>query len=116
RPEAKVLYFQRPKALPAGPFPNACAIHNKTKRLSALTYTTNFFEWSAKSMVFRKWKTPASRCGASGHAIHCAVQRSLAQSACAADWPRPPARSEEHTSELQSRGHLVCRLLLEKQK
>src|SRR5437870_7551540 len=26
------------------------------------------------------------------------------------------ARSEEHTSELQSRGHLVCRLLLEKTK
>src|SRR6266508_6971290 len=25
-------------------------------------------------------------------------------------------RSEEHTSELQSRGHLVCRLRLEKQK
>src|SRR5437870_11021471 len=34
--------------------------------------------------------------------------------------PRPEARargrSEEHTSELQSRGHLVCRLLLEKKK
>src|SRR5207253_5558270 len=38
--------------------------------------------------------------------------------------PRPPRakghgqypRSEEHTSELQSRGHLVCRLLLEKKK
>src|SRR5437660_2460644 len=36
---------------------------------------------------------------------------------------RPPSRcasrrrrSEEHTSELQSRGHLVCRLLLEKKK
>src|SRR5690625_6709240 len=27
---------------------------------------------------------------------------------------RDAARSEEHTSELQSRGHLVCRLLLEK--
>src|SRR5690625_389367 len=27
-----------------------------------------------------------------------------------------PARSGEHTSELQSRGHLVCRLLLEKKK
>src|SRR5690625_7030228 len=26
------------------------------------------------------------------------------------------ARSEEHTSELQSRGHLVCRHLLEKKK
>src|SRR5436305_8968329 len=31
--------------------------------------------------------------------------------------PRPPDwRSEEHTSELQSRPHLVCRLLLEKKK
>src|SRR5205809_4072353 len=33
--------------------------------------------------------------------------------------PRPPdttIRSEEHTSELQSRLHLVCRLLLEKKK
>src|SRR3989442_8781750 len=32
---------------------------------------------------------------------------------------RPPmheSRSEEHTSELQSRPHLVCRLLLEKKK
>src|SRR5437870_7288597 len=28
---------------------------------------------------------------------------------------RPRLRSEEHTSELQSRGHLVCRLLLEKE-
>src|SRR3712207_7159653 len=31
--------------------------------------------------------------------------------------PAPPApRSEEHTSELQSRQYLVCRLLLEKKK
>src|SRR5439155_222348 len=29
---------------------------------------------------------------------------------------RERLRSEEHTSELQSRGHLVCRLLLEKKK
>src|SRR3989442_4564481 len=28
----------------------------------------------------------------------------------------PRSRSEEHTSELQSRPHLVCRLLLEKKK
>src|SRR3989442_8782429 len=28
----------------------------------------------------------------------------------------PTNRSEEHTSELQSRPHLVCRLLLEKKK
>src|SRR5436853_3734835 len=30
-------------------------------------------------------------------------------------WP-PASRSEEHTSELQSLRHLVCRLLLEKKK
>src|SRR2546422_8604702 len=44
--------------------------------------------------------------------------------ACAADSSTPlrnqpivaTARSEEHTSELQSRLHLVCRLLLEKKK
>src|SRR3712207_8397130 len=34
-----------------------------------------------------------------------------------ADVPaRPTTRSEEHTSELQSRQYLVCRLLLEKKK
>src|SRR6267378_8030929 len=31
-------------------------------------------------------------------------------------WCPPPSRSEEHTSELQSRRDLVCRLLLEKKK
>src|SRR3989442_2067432 len=31
-------------------------------------------------------------------------------------WPNRCRRSEEHTSELQSRPHLVCRLLLEKKK
>src|SRR5437870_9335645 len=36
---------------------------------------------------------------------------------CIANWLRNRfLRSEEHTSELQSRGHLVCRLLLEKKK
>src|SRR2546422_7920824 len=35
---------------------------------------------------------------------------------CEPDVPRIRGRSEEHTSELQSRLHLVCRLLLEKKK
>src|SRR5437870_8216636 len=40
---------------------------------------------------------------------------------CCTDTSRPwrtawTTRSEEHTSELQSRGHLVCRLQLEKKK
>src|SRR5689334_24393194 len=42
-----------------------------------------------------------------------------ARSSCAASAGGAPswtARSEEHTSELQSQFHLVCRLLLEKKK
>src|SRR5256885_12178032 len=41
--------------------------------------------------------------------------RALASAAPGA-WPRAGARSEEHTSELQSPCNLVCRLLLEKKK
>src|SRR2546422_7778854 len=40
----------------------------------------------------------------------CSVRRKLFTRSGA------PCRSEEHTSELQSRLHLVCRLLLEKKK
>src|SRR5690625_6824930 len=46
-----------------------------------------------------------------------AAQRAMARQERSAPAWRPPGltlRSEEHTSELQSRGHLVCRLLLEK--
>src|SRR5207253_4665972 len=40
----------------------------------------------------------------------------LARSVVSASVMPSAKRSEEHTSELQSRGHLVCRLLLEKKK
>src|SRR3989449_7810403 len=45
-------------------------------------------------------------------------QRAAAGTACGTEVPvaRSALRSEEHTSELQSRLHLVCRLLLEKKK
>src|SRR5690625_5372575 len=64
--------------------------------------------------------------------LHDALPISLKNNACGATdgraapsaWARDKnssvmeirVRSEEHTSELQSRGHLVCRLLLEKKK
>src|SRR5687768_18128978 len=48
---------------------------------------------SARLLTRASWH---SRCNLDGHADH--------------------RRSEEHTSELQSRLHLVCRLLLEKKK
>src|SRR2546427_4514541 len=48
----------------------------------------------------RRWRRPCSRTRA-GTAASCATRA---------------ARSEEHTSELQSQSNLVCRLLLEKKK
>src|SRR5207244_12711927 len=51
-------------------------------------------------------------CAQSGHAVN------LRERACDHEILALPhvARSEEHTSELQSPDHLVCRLLLEKKK
>src|SRR2546422_8399001 len=44
------------------------------------------------------------------------IMKSVAVEVCADDVEPIGTRSEEHTSELQSRLHLVCRLLLEKKK
>src|SRR5438876_8467455 len=60
--------------------------------------------------------TAAPRPGRPGAAFRAAGRDSQR----ARDWrglvPRAVGRSEEHTSELQSPVHLVCRLLLEKKK
>src|SRR3712207_7374044 len=49
-------------------------------------------------------------------AKHDTVPRHLDGAITAADAGQHQHRSEEHTSELQSRQYLVCRLLLEKKK
>src|SRR2546422_7396078 len=57
-----------------------------------------------------------SRAVAGGQVSRCCLSgRLLAGFACR-NRPLGAGRSEEHTSELQSRLHLVCRLLLEKKK
>src|SRR3989449_5457300 len=55
-------------------------------------------------------------CRAELEALYQRVARLKALPARRPARDRWPARSEEHTSELQSRLHLVCRLLLEKKK
>src|SRR5258708_21856484 len=49
------------------------------------------------------------------HSVHLVVLMRQSISA-AGTWKHAGFRSEEHTSELQSPDHLVCRLLLEKKK
>src|SRR5207244_11993986 len=61
----------------------------------------------------RAARTPASPPATRSHrARRCGSPRALAMGG---HW-RGEIRSEEHTSELQSPDHLVCRLLLEKKK
>src|SRR2546429_1181891 len=64
--------------------------------------------------LFRsRWTRSARRAGSSASSPPArAAARWTPGSACPPT--SPPPRSEEHTSELQSRLHLVCRLLLEK--
>src|SRR5207253_9634972 len=69
--------------------------------------------WDA--VAFHAMLNEEIRIGSQCH--HCAesISITLANGRATAS-PRETRRSEEHTSELQSRGHLVCRLLLEKKK
>src|SRR3712207_7338632 len=56
--------------------------------------------------------------GGPSQSAKCRVSSSRSSSGGSETAPltHPPPRSEEHTSELQSRQYLVCRLLLEKKK
>src|SRR2546422_5865342 len=76
-------------------------------RSTLFPYTTLFR--SRLGRADRSGGGRTSRAGPAGPA--CRDGRRRGRARCAAQ-----ARSEEHTSELQSRLHLVCRLLLEKKK
>src|SRR5690625_6894224 len=78
-------------------------------RSTLFPYTTLFrsrtsAKRSSPTTVRGSSSSPSSPASATPSATPCVVPCSRA------------SRSEEHTSELQSRGHLVCRLLLEKKK
>src|SRR2546422_5256872 len=83
-------------------------------RSTLFPYTTLFrsaglYAFRARRSLRRLRTAISAACRGS----HPAGRRESAQHG---DLPAPRRRSEEHTSELQSRLHLVCRLLLEKKK
>src|SRR2546422_8598312 len=85
-------------------------------RSTLFPYTTLFRSWRHLAGGGRV----ASRAGARRHRSEHGIEESgrlgfLSRGRVITVGPRPE-RSEEHTSELQSRLHLVCRLLLEKKK
>src|SRR5207253_9155360 len=76
-------------------------------RSTLFPYTTLFRSGNPKGL-------PKGRGKRGGQALRREAGRGGRHPRRSADGPLD--RSEEHTSELQSRGHLVCRLLLEKKK
>src|SRR3712207_6865362 len=77
-------------------------------RSTLFPYTTLFRSSSAAPS--------ASRSSGSSPAASSSAAPPPAASSAPISSPTPRTRSEEHTSELQSRQYLVCRLLLEKKK
>src|SRR5690554_7396508 len=73
--------------------------------------------WWSRAPAYLSWATST----ATPSRIRSAASRTpvsliCLQSSCLPQSATRTCRSEEHTSELQSRPHLVCRLLLEKKK
>src|SRR3989442_2509391 len=78
-------------------------------RSTLFPYTTLFRSAVAEGLDASVFDQALASCEGEGLSAGCSELPNQAL--------RPsPSRSEEHTSELQSRPHLVCRLLLEKKK
>src|SRR5436309_6541544 len=59
---------------------------------------------------------PISSCPVSSFFSDASMPKKASEGSASTCFPSTSPRSEEHTSELQSRENLVCRLLLEKKK
>src|SRR3712207_7923163 len=82
-------------------------------RSTLFPYTTLFRSGIARQIASRTF-APFEIFTAAG-IIYLAINFVVARGVHAVEWwLTPHLRSEEHTSELQSRQYLVCRLLLEK--
>src|SRR2546422_8117600 len=69
--------------------------------------------WTTSTSRWRCW--PRNSAGTSFR-LSKSTPNLISSPGTRSKWGCGPPRSEEHTSELQSRLHLVCRLLLEKKK
>src|SRR2546429_3071197 len=81
-------------------------------RSTLFPYTTLFRSWPRQAVAGLRRRAD----GGVGRVAHGGEAKRPRPARPAAARRAAPPRSEEHTSELQSRLHLVCRLLLEKKK
>src|SRR2546422_4494570 len=108
----------RPSATERITFSSGRRLPRHRKLHSARLRGSNVFARFAQACASRFWPSAESLWKTRGRASRPALRESP-QFGYSRTRRTPPAssqRSEEHTSELQSRLHLVCRLLLEKKK
>src|SRR5207253_8934237 len=77
--------------------------------------TCNFVPCKLRSVTYEEISlihVPKSKVSVRMVGVHCVVERASINCLAIELSCERSSRSEEHTSELQSRGHLVCRLLL----
>src|ERR1039458_10563210 len=88
-----------------------------TSALPAAACKTIWARWTKRAARVRlRAKRAKSSCGSVVNHTLGALGMLIFNAQCASGCSYAAARSEEHTSELQSLRHLVCRLLLEKKK
>src|SRR6476660_9675794 len=93
------------------------AMTSKTSACAVSSASTTTLARKASSGVIRSTTSAASPFGSQPAPTHSRPAANSASAIQSRVWSRrEPDRSEEHTSELQSPDHLVCRLLLEKKK
>src|SRR2546425_6860711 len=90
--------------------PMSCTSYGTMSHFSACPVTTT----SVPSSRREASRTVANASGRMSSSVDCKVVTK--DCSAFASWTLRLARSEEHTSELQSLAYLVCRLLLEKKK
>src|SRR3712207_8232781 len=104
-----VLLAALVSATPAGAITNGKADGNAHPNVGGLVAATAYSDgtwlYCSGTLLAPRVFLTAAHCGADGEAVRVSF-----------DPAYQPGRSEEHTSELQSRQYLVCRLLLEKKK
>src|SRR5207249_12159962 len=94
---------------PLRPPPPRSTLFPYTTLFRSCAETTSAFACSTRALA-------ASRCALATSTLRCACASFSRSALSALAVASALARSEEHTSELQSRFDLVCRLLLEKKK
>src|SRR3712207_8128467 len=84
-------------------------------RSTLFPYTTLFRSLGILVVAYREFQDRVGLLGDSRGAKTAAIER-FVRERISDEFTIADVRSEEHTSELQSRQYLVCRLLLEKKK